>query len=88
MNRETHRLAHHVQDLGYGIGFIKAGSKPFFRAGALTAIKGGYLVKIVEYIKNNQIEHIVFYDSKTKVFDTNDVTINDGPFQIGTIGEN
>jgi hypothetical protein len=74
--------------LGYGIGFIKAGSKPFFRAGALTAIKGGYLVKIVEYIKNNQIEHIVFYDSKTKVFDTNDVTINDGPFQIGTIGEN
>lgn len=88
MNKETHRLAHHVQDLGYGIGFIKAGSKPFFKASALTAIKGGYLVKIIEYMKNNKTEHIVFYDSKTKVFDTKDVTINNGPFQIGVIGEN
>ncbi|MFZ2310801.1 MAG: hypothetical protein WAW11_04650 [Patescibacteria group bacterium] len=88
MNKETHRLAHHVQDLGFGIGFIKASSKPFFKANALTAIKGGYLVKIIEYMRNNQTEHIVFYDSKTKVFDTKDVTINDGPFQIGVIGEN
>lgn len=88
MNKETHRLAHQVQDLGYGIGFIKASSKPFFRASALTAIRGGYLVKIIEYIKNNQTEHIVFYDSKTKVFDTKDVTINDGSFQIGIIGRN
>lgn len=88
MNKETKRLKRHVQDLGYGIGFIKGGSKPFFRADALSAIKGGYLVKIVEYSKDNKTRHIVFYTPKTREFRTSDVTINDGPFRLGVIGQN
>lgn len=88
MLRETRRLANQVQDLGNGIGIIKTGSKPFFKAQVLTAIKGGYLVKIVEYIKKLEIEHLVFYDLKTTKIAIGDVQTKKGPFDLGVIGKN
>lgn len=88
MNKETKRLRKSVQDLGYSIGFIKAGAKPFFKASALSAIRGGYLVKVVEYEKDNQTKHIVCYDQKIKALEIKDIRIEDGPFKIGVIGQN
>jgi hypothetical protein len=88
MGKETRRLRKRVQDLGYSIGFIKASSKPFFIASALSAIKGGYLVKIVEYEKDDKTKHIVCYDQKIRALQISDVIINDGPFKLGVIGQN
>lgn len=88
MTRETHKLTQQVRDLGYGIGLIKTGSKPFFKAQALTNIQGGFLVKVVEYIKKEKIEHLIFYDLKTAAIKMNDVQTKDGPFELGVIGQN
>lgn len=88
MDKETRQLRKLVQDLGHSIGFIKANSKPFFMSSVLSAIKGGYLVKVIEYKKNNKTKHIVCYDQKVRAMKNSDITVNEGPFQLGVIGQN